>query len=279
MKKFTLLLSVCMILNMALMAQEVVVAGWTFPGQSAVADTGLQHNLEEEITTQGGTSDIEFKNGFESKAAQAKGWDEGMDQKAWVISFSSEGHANLNISSRQQSGGNDPGPKDFKLQFSVDSGTTWEDIDNGAITVENDWETSFVDQLPLPEACDNQPILMIRWIMTSNEASGSSGDVQSNGKSKIDEIFIRGEEFNAVEELEPAVLNVYPNPASDFIRISSTKTIEEVTITDISGKAASRKSYWNNDQISLDGLSKGLYLVHIKITGSNIPVVKKLMIK
>jgi len=66
----------------------------------------------QEIFTMGGTSGIEFKNGLDTKAAQVTEWDNGMDVKAWVIEISTENFENLTISSIQQSGGNDPGPKD-----------------------------------------------------------------------------------------------------------------------------------------------------------------------
>ena len=154
MKKFTLILFVLMITG-ALFAQNEVVVGWTFPGNSSVADTGIAVNLDKEISTMGGTSEIQFKNGFETKAAQATGWNEGMDTKAWVVSFSTEGYADLAISSRQSSGGADPGPKDFKIQYSLDAGTSWTDVSGSDIVVENDWETGFVDKIELPDECED----------------------------------------------------------------------------------------------------------------------------
>jgi len=61
MKKIKLLFTGLMLFSFYSNAQDIVIAGWTFPGSSAVADTGLTVNLENEISTMGGTSDIEFK--------------------------------------------------------------------------------------------------------------------------------------------------------------------------------------------------------------------------
>jgi len=184
MKIFKVLLCGFVFMSLGLNAQEIVIVGWTFPGSSAVADTGLIINLENEVTTMGGTSDIEFKNGFETKAAQATKWHNGLDTKAWLVHLSTEGYENLTISSLQSSGGNDPGPKYLKAQYSLANSEVWIDIENGAITVENDWESGVLENVPLPENCYDQSQLMIRWLMASNEASGAGGDVLESGNQK-----------------------------------------------------------------------------------------------
>ena len=112
MNKLILLITGLIIVNFSLNAQQIVIAGWTFPDNSAVADTGITDNLEAEVMTMGGTSEIQFKNGLETKAAQASEWDNGMNTKAWYVEITTTGYENLSISSVQQSGGTDPGPKD-----------------------------------------------------------------------------------------------------------------------------------------------------------------------
>ncbi len=235
MKKFTLIFVVIMFTGVVY-AQNEVVVGWTFPGDSAVADTGIAVNLDKEITTMGGTSEIQLKNGYETKAAQATGWNEGMDTKAWVVSFSTEGYSDLTIGSRQSSGGSDPGPKNYKIQYSIDVGTSWTDIPGSDIIVENDWETSFIENLELPDDCENMSELMIRWIMTTNEASGAGGNVLETGKSKIDEIFIKGEVLNSVKEHLNFNISIGPNPATDYIQIRADFEIDKLILSDLSGR-------------------------------------------
>lgn len=236
MKKFIfLIVAVLLLMNFA-QSQELMVAGWTFPGNSLAADTGVSVNLTQEIITVGGTSAIELKNGFTTKAAQASGWDEGMDTKGWVVALSTSGFGSLTVSSRQQSGGTDPGPKYFKLQYSIDGGESWNDVENGDITVENDWETSHVDQLPLPAVCDNIDDLMLRWLMASDEASGSGGTVPEEGKSKIDEIFIRGEQVNAIPEQQFQAVTLIPGVQHGWLQIRSQENMKHVIVRSISGQ-------------------------------------------
>ena len=281
MKKITLFFTGLVLFNFGINAQDIVIAGWTFPVSSAVADTGLTINLGNEITTIGGTSAIEFKNGFETKAAQATAWNNGMGLKAWVINLSTEGYNNLTISSRQQSGGNDPGPKDFKIQFSVDGGEIWEDVENGQITVENDWETSLVNNLPLQENSYDQSQLKIRWIMTSNEASGAGGDVLESGKSKIDNIFIRGDQINAIEDVFSSVkINIFPNPATNYIDVKSNGTMQNIVITDLSGKIIFQKTINTQfKRIDISDLSKGNYFITVKNTEDRKEISRLLMIR
>ncbi len=236
MKKIGLLLSMFFATSVFLFSQDVVVAGWTFPGNAMMADTGLSVNLTQEISTIGGTSAIEIKNGYTTKAAHATGWDDGMDTKAWVVQISTEGYHNLLISSRQQSGGNNPGPKDYKIQYSIDGGTAWNDVDGGTITVENDWETSFVDNLALPEECGDLSEVWFRWIMTSNDASGAGGTVTTDGVDKIDEIYIRGEQINGIKDVNTDAFQISPNPASGYLKIRSDRTMNLISIYDVSGQ-------------------------------------------
>jgi hypothetical protein len=236
MKKITLLFLAAHLLAGMAFSQEHMVAGWTFPSDGLAADTGVSANLTQEIITVGGTAAIELKNGFTTKAAQASGWNDGMDQKGWVVTLSTEGFMNLTVSSRQQSGGNDPGPKFFKLQYSQDGGGSWTDLLGGDITVENDWETSFVDQLALPEACDDLEQLMLRWLMASNEASGAGGNVLEDGKSKIDEIFVRGDLINSVEEAATPGIQLQPSTGGGKVAIRAPEMISTVYVHSVTGK-------------------------------------------
>lgn len=235
MKATSTLFMILFMVTLGLQAQETMVAGWTFPDNSPAADTGTLENQGMEISTLGGTSEMEFKNGYETKAAQASAWNDGAGEKAWVVQLSTLGFTNLTVSSRQQSGGNDPGPKFFQLEYSLDAGITWIPVDNGAIEVENDWETSFVDQLPLPEACEEQEQLAIRWLMTSEEASGGAGPVLETGKSKIDEIYFRGELSSHVAALDIPDIKVLVG--SNHLSIQADRGIERVMLTGMDGRS------------------------------------------
>ncbi len=72
-------------------------------------------------------------------AAQATQWNSGQDTKGWIIEFSSTNFTSLTLSSKQQSGGTNAGPRDFKAQYRIGAGGIWTDITGAtSITVLND---------------------------------------------------------------------------------------------------------------------------------------------
>lgn len=122
----------------------------------------------------------------------ASGWSGGSNIKWWTTSFPTTGYAGIKVSSKQNSTNLGfagwSGPKDFKLQYSLDN-SSWVDVTN--ITVSNDWSTGSISNVSLPSACDNQPILYVRWLMSTNNAVGG-GTVGSSAQSYIDDIIIKG---------------------------------------------------------------------------------------
>ena len=279
MKKSTFLLALCIIFSSTAFSQNELLVGWTFPTNSLVADTGLSLHPNNEISTMGGTSEIEIKNGFTTNAAQATEWNSGMETKAWLIVTKTTGYNNLKISSRQQSGGEEPGPKYFQIQCSIDYGSTWTNIDGGEITVENDWETSFVDKLSLPAFCENQEEVGIRWLMALNIASGNGGSVAADGKSKIDEIFLHGDKINGLEDHNQISFSLFPNPATDYVKIEANSIMTNIVISDIMGKIISQKDVNTlYERIDISNLSKGNYLITIKNKENSNLTSQKLII-
>lgn len=63
-------------------------------------------------------------------------------------------------------------------------------------------------------------------------------------------------------ELQTKKIQVYPNPAKDFILIKNLKNNEDFEIYDLQGKLVKKEKYKNN-QISLKNLSKGIYILKI----------------
>lgn len=279
MKKFTVLLTLFLLIGSITYSQSELLVGWTFPGNSLVADTGLSLLPDNEITTIGGTSAIEFKNGFTTNAAQATEWNQGMGEKAWMIRAKTTGYNNLTISSRQQSGGEEPGPKFFEIQYSINYGSSWLLVNGGEIIVENDWETSFVDKLSLPSACEDKEEIWIRWVMALNIASGNGGSVAVDGKSKIDEIFLHGDKINGIEDHLEASFTLFPNPASDFVEIRAKSIMTNIVISDLAGKKVFEKNLKAQvDKINISDLAKGNYIISIKDKDYNHLASQKLLI-
>ena len=57
-------------------------------------------------------------------------------------------------------------------------------------------------------------------------------------------------------------INLYPNPATDFVNINSADSIDSYRIHDLTGRVVKRSSpYSNNFRIDVASLNKGVYLV------------------
>ncbi|MEE4258383.1 MAG: T9SS type A sorting domain-containing protein [Bacteroidales bacterium] len=249
------------------LAQDTIVQ-WTFPTEDGTADGGvIQSNLTRTIETAGGTSNIQFKNGATTKAAQATGWDNGNDEKKWKVEFETTGYGNLKLSSKISSGGQNPGPRDFKVQYKLDDGS-WTDVENSNFQTANDWTTGVLFELDLPGICDNQVLIKIRWIMTSDTASDGSV-VTETGISKIDDIFITGQILNGDDEVEAALgIKTYPNPASDVIQIESVSHLQ-VELYDMNGKRIQTREINTRGKIEVSALNPGIYLLKMKDLETN----------
>ncbi len=282
MKKNTLLMLLFVITfigitQINLNAQDIIVQ-WTFPNESAEADGGaIEGNLTKVIETAGGTSGIQFKNGLTTKAAQVTGWDNGENEKSWNVEFETIGYSNIKLSSIITSGGNDPGPRDFKVQYSLDNGD-WTDVVDSQFQTANDWTTGALADLLIPNVCDDKSVVKIRWIMTSNTSTDGTV-VAESGKSKIDNIFITGDLINDNSELfSLQIISVYPNPATDFIIVKSESEVQ-VGLYDINGKQVIDTHSGTDDRIDITKINLGIYILKIEDVKSKSVVLRKVIIQ
>jgi ELWxxDGT repeat protein len=70
------------------------------------------------------------------------------------------------------------------------------------------------------------------------------------------------------------ILNVYPNPASNFMEVVGSEEIESINITDVLGRKVIAKSNIKNSNTTIDvsALSESTYFIHIKTTSDNSAV-------
>ena len=278
-KTFTLL---CLLaFPVLMMAQAHIIAKWTFPsGELAdtIAEEANEFNANAYITTMGGTGAIQMKNGATTKAAQADGWDNGADLKAWQIAINTTNYESITLSSKQQSGNTDPGPRDFKLQYRLGDAGEWTDIENGMLTVLNDWTTSEVTELPLPTACFNQEMLLIRWVLTSNnDVNGTA--LEPAGKTKIDDILVQGEMITGIGENANQSFSLFPNPCHDLLVIDQVEPNSTIQIVNLHGQLVHQLRP-QTSQVQLEPKwPKGLYFVRITSNNGQSVLTKKLIIQ
>jgi hypothetical protein len=198
-----------------------ILAKWNFEDQSKrdqitdhltfltspyTVDEGTLSNVNfYSIELYGGSMFYDWVNGSGGSgtfAPNTRSWDHGTMNKFWQISFSSLDYQRLTISSRQQS--SSTGPRDFKLQYSLD-GLNWTDVPGANILVANNFTSGVLENINLPEECDNQSEVFLRWIMV-NEISVAGGTVGSTGTNRIDDIIIWGFKICGSESFANATL-------------------------------------------------------------------------
>ncbi|NHM07171.1 hypothetical protein G4D82_08050 [Flavobacterium sp. CYK-4] len=168
------------------------IADWNFPltNDNATIDGGITANDGKTLTAVGGVGTLSFNSVQSSTTSAASGasWNSGNGTKYWQIDISTVGYSSIKLSSAQRS--SNTGPKDFKVQYSINAGGSWADVSGAIVTVGNNWTSGVLSDIALPATCDNQASVMLRWIMTSNNAV--SGTVAAGGTSAIDSIVVTG---------------------------------------------------------------------------------------
>lgn len=91
----------------------------------------------------------------------------------------------------------------------------------------------------------------------ANGNGASTGDYIQTGSTSIPE------NTNALHEISAAAIKIYPNPASDYIRIMSDQyKFDQAKITDILGKTY--PAYLKNNRIDVSFLQKGTYFLSLQ---------------
>ncbi len=82
--------------------------------------------------------------------------------------------------------------------------------------------------------------------------------------------------FTAIDAVELDVVNLYPNPVSNMLYVSTGSAQSTiVTLMDISGKVLHQQTTENgNSQISMEQLSSGVYLVKVSSNNKTYRVIK-----
>jgi Secretion system C-terminal sorting domain len=63
--------------------------------------------------------------------------------------------------------------------------------------------------------------------------------------------------------------NIYPNPTNNILHIDSKNKIENITISDMTGKKMRYFQNIVNNEISMEALQKGIYLLECKTRNGN----------
>lgn len=172
-----------------------VIAGWTFPDSpdNALVDSANSSNNNRSLSIVGSKGLAFNASGATTNAAIATGWHNGIGNKYWQIEFDATGYYGITVSSKQRSSSN--GPADFMLQYRLDSLGDWMDVIGGSIVVGSNFNSGILDNVLLPENCNNEPRVFLRWVISSTR-NLNNGIIQIAGSNRIDDLLIRGYEMS-----------------------------------------------------------------------------------
>ncbi len=189
------LIAMLLPLNASADAAPVSLAKWDFSKGNLTATSGTPANADKTLSVNGGpviaAAYVAGPNGF--NVPNATPWT--ANPSFWKVSLSTKGYQNITLSSIQRS--SNTGPKDFKVQYSLDD-KTWVDVPNGAVTVANDFTSGILSNVAIPKEANDQDLVYVRWLKSSDTAANGS-PIASGGTSRMGEIEFKGEVLSAQE--------------------------------------------------------------------------------
>ncbi|WP_435745260.1 glycosyl hydrolase family 8 [Microbacterium sp. PMB16] len=180
-------------------ADTEVVAQWEFTDAPSIPDDSVAANVfvatsgtDTAATLRPVTTNplVSYTHDEAERSIRYQGWNDGAGTKAWVVVLDTRGYTDLTLSSQQRSSGS--GPRDFAVQVSTDGQATWQDVPEGALTVDSSFDGGgSLSSLPLPATTAEKPGVAVRWVVTST-TSTSGETVGATGSSRIRDISVSG---------------------------------------------------------------------------------------
>jgi len=149
--------------------------------------------------------------------------------------------------------------------------TTWYNLKFG---VDGTNAVYYIDGVKVDEVAATQSQLGVSDNMRFVHDNYNTGTA---GFAYVDNVRVNMDTFST-EDFTTASFSIYPNPATDFIRISNgVDTIENVTITDLNGRIVKQTILDANQQINISDLAQGVYILNATSNGKTITekIVKK----
>ncbi|MBP0723672.1 CehA/McbA family metallohydrolase [Bacillus sp. RG28] len=219
----------------------VTLAKWDFTnGQVEVPSSGIDENITRTIKSFGTTSPSYSTGPGTPKVPVASNWkyDTNGNSSYWRVSISTKNYSNITVSSKQRSSGT--GPKDFKLQYSLDD-SNWLDVPNGNVAVGNATWTSggLLTNIPLPADANDKDNVYVRWIVSTN--TSAAGGTLTTGTSNIADIEFKGQSIDS---------NQTPNEKTALPDVSKISFANYTSVTGDAGAVPSNAKvnvYFAND--------------------------------
>ena len=175
--------AIFMFVGQSLLAYDIVTYALTSNLTSTSADIPANRSKSFSTTSTGTIS-------YGGSILQNSGWN--VSGKYWqTAAFSTFGYHTIGVSAVMKSD-NNTGPKDFRLDYSLDGGSSWSVSAVAIYSITAASGTAYT--AALPQACQNQASVMLRWTNYTSIAVNkvASGTVTSGGKSYISTVSVTG---------------------------------------------------------------------------------------
>ena len=192
--------------------QADIIAGWDFykAGNSGrPADFASEDNSTAAFTLTNGTSASSWldksteKGGYESLKGAAVNWKTPVGDYYWQTKINAEQFRNISLQFQMLYNYNSY--TTYNVEYSLD-GTEWTKF--GDITMEGAKSVASFSET-LPEACDNQASLYIRWIPDyDSDVAGTTGN--GNDGNAIAMVFFTGTQQMADDDVPPVLVSTVP---------------------------------------------------------------------
>ena len=192
--------------------QADIIAGWDFykAGNSGrPADFASEDNITAAFTLTNGTSASSWldksteKGGYESLKGAAVNWKTPVGDYYWQTKINAEQFRSINLQFQMLYNYNSY--TTYNVEYSLD-GTEWTKF--GDITMEGAKSVASFSEA-LPEACDNQASLYIRWIPDyDSDVAGTTGN--GNDGNAIAMVFFTGTQQMADDDVPPVLVSTVP---------------------------------------------------------------------
>jgi len=177
----------------------------------------------------GGSSAINVRNALDTGVLPADGGDGGLDGQAnnawWQTRISTTGLTGIELGWNMRS--TNAGPQDWRLEYRIGATGTWTSVysfalvNDGGANPTIDFAANRRNGIELPATVDNQPLVYIRWIMTSNTPVGTGASVTAVGTHQINHVSI------AATDVYASIVSI---ANANTIANAPVATAQEVTV-------------------------------------------------
>jgi 2',3'-cyclic-nucleotide 2'-phosphodiesterase (5'-nucleotidase family) len=194
-----ILLLAMLVPNVSANTAPVSLAKWDFSkGNNLVATSGVPANADKALTASG-TTITGYNAGPTTgiSVPNASPWTAATVY--WAVSLSTKGYENITLSSKQYS--SNTGPRDFKVQYSLDN-SSWTDVAGANALVAANWTSGVLTNVALPSEAANKDVVYVRWLKSSDTAANGS-PIASGGTSRMGLIELQGTEVATTPDPGP----------------------------------------------------------------------------